>query len=110
MICNECSAEAHVSYTCARCALTEHFCERHKSLASAQIHMCDPQEKVNRQRRQIYSRGDFALDMQIVGEQGERRYFLCGPDDAMSSGVTLANLEAVWHLLGEAIVMEKKSK
>ena len=107
-VCAECSAEAYIGYTCNRCGTHESFCKGHEALAQLGAHICDPIKKADKTRRQIGRRGDFAIDKQIIGEQDERRYFLCGPDDA-NQGITLANLEAVWHLLGEVIVDEKRS-
>lgn len=100
-VCNICSAEAHVSYACNKCIKRYDYCEAHRQLATVEQHVCPP-EGVLEARRQIASRGDFAIDRIIIGEQSEKRYFFCGPADA-KDGVTLANLRAVWHLIGQVL-------
>lgn len=96
-ICVDCSAEA--VWRCGHCLYRG--CLNH-SIAK---HKCPVEsgEEVRCPRRQLANRGDFAVDKAVVGARGERRYWLCGPDAANEHGITLENLKAVWHLIGDVL-------
>jgi hypothetical protein len=67
---------------------------------------CVSEGPMCRPRAQLAKRGDFAVDKAVTGVQGERRYWLCGPDAANAEGISLDNLRAVWHLIGEVLESE----
>jgi len=99
MVCADCSAEVHTNAGCVNCGP---LCATHFKAHKLGID-CKTGETAPQARRQIATRGDFQVDMAVTGAQGEKRFFLCGPDDVNQTGITLANLKAVWHLIGEVI-------
>lgn len=56
----------------------------------------------------IARREDFYVEK--FSARAETRYRVMAPDGAQEAGLTLSNLKAVWHLLGEAIAAEEPKK
>lgn len=105
-ICKVCSAQPYTR--CDNC--THKFCvghwERHTQAVCDSYRGENTDTEPATHEREVGRREDFFIVKTVTSH--DCRYKVMAPDGANETGVTLGNLRALWHLLGEVIEGEEK--